>query len=927
MPHTLKSTNQESSSDDESLNNDMGNVGIYDEELSVKILTIKVVGSKILNDDGGSYAAYNIVTTLSNGKLWNVWRRYSEFTNFHSELKKEGVVGRPTMPQKKWLGNLEPEFINKRVKNLEAYLSDVLRMPQGQTLFSLRNFLQPALRKDWPSAMGPIDLNVHDGPHESSITEWWYFNSHVTTSSGLELSVFAAFFRICKHVDEKTGKKSYAHALNWAISDIKNKEYTLDILLDKDSPAMVLDQLEKGTTKVGDTKLRAAMKEVLEKGSVPLPDRMFNKDANVKWGALNLDYENATVTKASDGSYVVNAVHRGGEKAGFSLSFTPQKPAVRHGKDGVVAGHDGDDMFYYFIPRCTVNGTVTLNGVKHSLRKGQGWYDHEFGGKLPEEGQDRMNYAWNWAAVQLDNNYEITAAKLVDPKDGRLMETRTVVIDPKGRKTKPVDMELIPSKPWTSVKTFRTYPTCFNLVIAEENTNLMLEADFEDQEFITLIAKPAYWEGRCKVTGTFRGKPMTGLAYVERNGFDTMGDLMSFFKNVGKQVRKSVKDMYPDLPTREQAVHLIANKDTAYYCDGVPMDVLQKTLIAPVREIADRGGKSWRSYAALACCDVVGGDSREFVKWLAMPEFMHVGSLIVDDIQDESDERRGGPCAHLIYGEALCINAGTAAYFMCEHLIKAPNLSAEKLNKCYQLYFACLRGGHAGQALDIHGLDYLMPSAIESGDSAVLEKRSLAIHMLKTAVPAGTLARMGALVGGGTDEQIEAIGKYFEGVGLAFQIMDDVLNLRGLYFGKADQSVEEDAKAKIVEQIFSRDSGEKKKNKKSGSNNKKESKGKKLKVLGEDIMAGKVTMPVAKAMSRMNKQQRQQLWSTIESKPQDAATVNKVIADLEKVGAIDACVVEANKIVEDSWAKLDPIVPDSFAKMMLRSFGWFVVRR
>ena len=167
MPHSLKSTNQESSSDDESLNNDMGNVGIYDEELSVKILTIKVVGSKILNDDGGSYAAYNIVTTLSNGKLWNVWRRYSEFTNFHSELKKEGVVGRPTMPQKKWLGNLEPAFINKRVKNLEAYLSDVLRMPQGQTLFSLRNFLQPALRKDWPSAMGPIDLNVHDRPDRS----------------------------------------------------------------------------------------------------------------------------------------------------------------------------------------------------------------------------------------------------------------------------------------------------------------------------------------------------------------------------------------------------------------------------------------------------------------------------------------------------------------------------------------------------------------------------------------------------------------------------------------------------------------------------------------------------------------------------------------------------------------------------------------
>ena len=87
---------------------------------------------------------------------------------------------------------------------------------------------------------------------------------------------------------------------------------------------MVLDQLEKGTAKVGDDKLRSAMKEALNKGNVPLPDRMFKKDASVPWGTLNLDYENATVTKASDGSYVVNAVHRGGEKAGFSLTFTPQ---------------------------------------------------------------------------------------------------------------------------------------------------------------------------------------------------------------------------------------------------------------------------------------------------------------------------------------------------------------------------------------------------------------------------------------------------------------------------------------------------------------------------------------------------------------------------------------------------------------------------
>jgi geranylgeranyl pyrophosphate synthase len=62
-------------------------------------------------------------------------------------------------------------------------------------------------------------------------------------------------------------------------------------------------------------------------------------------------------------------------------------------------------------------------------------------------------------------------------------------------------------------------------------------------------------------------------------------------------------------------------------------------------EIVDRGGKSWRSFAFLLCIDCVGGFSPTYKHWLAMPELMHVGSLIIDDIQDKSDTRRGGPTA------------------------------------------------------------------------------------------------------------------------------------------------------------------------------------------------------------------------------------------------------------------------------------------
>ena len=52
-----------------------------------------------------------------------------------------------------------------------------------------------------------------------------------------------------------------------------------------------------------------------------------------------------------------------------------------------------------------------------------------------------------------------------------------------------------------------------------------------------------------------------------------------------------------------------------------------------------------------------------------------------------------------------------------------------------------------------------------------------------------------------------------------------------------------------------------------------------------------------------------------------------VIATLEACGALDACQDQADKLVEDAWKELDSAVPDSFSKMMLRSFGWFVVRR
>ena len=297
---------------------------------------------------------------------------------------------------------------------------------------------------------------------------------------------------------------------------------------------------------------------------------------------------------------------------------------------------------------------------------------------------------------------------------------------------------------------------------------------------------------------------------------------------------------------------------------------LGRTLIAPIREITDRGGKVWRSYAAITCCDIVGGDSRDFVRWLALPEMMHVGSLIVDDVQDRSVVRRGGPAAHLIYGDAQSINSGTAAYFLGNHLIDSGKLSDRDKVRVYELYFEALRAGHAGQAIDLDGFDDVLPRVVDSGDARDLERRVLTVHRLKTAAPAACLARMGAVAGGGTEQQIEALGSFFEALGLAFQIIDDVLNLRGF---KGD-----------------------------------------LKSRGEDVSHGKITLPVAKALSRLGLPERRQLRDILAAKTTDATEVGKVIDMLEECGATEACAVEAREMVESGWRRLEPLIEDSLAE-------------
>src|SRR3989344_6352779 len=100
---------------------------------------------------------------------------------------------------------------------------------------------------------------------------------------------------------------------------------------------------------------------------------------------------------------------------------------------------------------------------------------------------------------------------------------------------------------------------------------------------------------------------------------------------------------------------------SAYDCD---YETLTKSVSEPIWDFLDRGGKRWRPTLMLWSLEAVGGKPEQFYEFTAMPEFIHTGSIVADDIEDNSTERRGKPAMHVKYGVDIALNDSNIMYFL-----------------------------------------------------------------------------------------------------------------------------------------------------------------------------------------------------------------------------------------------------------------------
>lgn len=190
-------------------------------------------------------------------------------------------------------------------------------------------------------------------------------------------------------------------------------------------------------------------------------------------------------------------------------------------------------------------------------------------------------------------------------------------------------------------------------------------------------------------------------------------------------------------------------------------------LYEPVKYQLDMGGKRVRPLLTIMACDMFGGDVNEAIYPALGLEIFHNFTLLHDDVMDKADIRRGRPTVHKAWNENIAILSGDAMQIIASQMVcKAPERVHKEVLELYNK-----------TALEIcEGQQYDME--FETRDDVMAEEYINMIR-LKTAVLIGCALKTGAIIGGATSPQAEAIYKFGENIGLAFQLQDDYLDVYG----------------------------------------------------------------------------------------------------------------------------------------------------
>lgn len=289
------------------------------------------------------------------------------------------------------------------------------------------------------------------------------------------------------------------------------------------------------------------------------------------------------------------------------------------------------------------------------------------------------------------------------------------------------------------------------------------------------------------------------------------------------------------------------------------------------------GGKRLRPFLVIKSCEAVGGRMESALPVAAAVELLHSFTLIHDDVMDMDELRRGVPTVHRIWGVPMAILAGdllfAKAFEVAANLCRE-NLPADLVVKVVDRLANATITISEGQSLDM---------LFSASKQIISEEDYLNMISKKTAALFEASAALGGLIGGASDEVVNALEKYGFSIGMAFQIKDDALGVTST-------------------------------NKTLG------------KPVGSDIKGGKKTLVVLHALANSNESQRNLILSTLGDQSASKQEVRKVLNLLIELGSVEYAERKAREYVYKAKQALSKL-PENSSKSLLRELANFIVDR
>lgn len=298
-------------------------------------------------------------------------------------------------------------------------------------------------------------------------------------------------------------------------------------------------------------------------------------------------------------------------------------------------------------------------------------------------------------------------------------------------------------------------------------------------------------------------------------------------------------------------------------CDPLLAEVIAYALFG--------GGKRIRPLLAILSARLCGSAGRDLYTLAAAFEYLHVATLVHDDVIDNAGERRGRDSVVHKYGEAAAILAGDWLHARSMHLV----------------------GRHAGP----DGLEVFCSSTAGMVDGEFLQLRHVAdfsigeddyfaVILRKTALLISSTCEIGAIYGGGSAVRREALARYGNRLGIAFQIIDDLLDYQGNTAATGKQT-------------------------------------------GNDLAEGKVTLPLIRTLARAGEEDRQELLRLAATALQGTNTMTEVIRLIETHGGFSSARKTAEQMVGEAVAALDIFAgdPEQESLVMLKALAGYVLAR